>query len=273
MKKTILTVKNLTTYYNTKRNTKKNIVDDVSFTLKEGEILGIAGESGCGKSTLALSIMGYYTESLHYEKGTVILDNEDISALYSTPLMKDILGKELAYVPQAAMNTLNPTNKIIRFVEDVIQEHNKEMTVGEIREIAEDRLNQLNLPHKILDQYPIELSGGMRQRVVIAVATLLNPKVIITDEPTSALDITTQKAVAQMFFNLMEKHYIQSAIFISHELPLLYNISDTIAVMYAGKFVEMGLAEDIVKKPNHKYTNTLMSSVMTLPKDKGGSAS
>ena len=144
------------------------------------------------------------------------------------------------------MNALNPTQKIIRFIEDVIKVHKPEMTKPEVYDMAKERFGILGLPEKVLNQYAVELSGGMKQRTVIAISTILSPKVLIADEPSSALDVTSQKMVIKMLRELMEKGYIKSMIFITHELPLLYNVTDDIMVMYAGQIVERGSAKDMV---------------------------
>ena len=175
---------------------------------------------------------------------------------------KSILGTEIAYIPQAAMNALNPTQKIIRFVEDVIHAHEPKADDREIRERAEQRFAFLGLPRDVLDKHAVELSGGMKQRTVIAVSTILSPKVLIADEPSSALDVTSQKMVIKMMRELMEKGYIKSMLFITHELPLLYNVTDDIMVMYAGQIVEKGTAKEMVFDPIHPYSHGLMGSIL-----------
>ena len=169
----------------------------VSLDIEEGKSLGIAGESGCGKSTLALSLMGYYFAPLHYTSGEIIVDGKNISGLDPDTVRKTVLGSEIAYIPQAAMNAMNPTRKVGKFIEDVMQAHEIKMTKQEIRDMAEERFALLGLPTEALDKHSVELSGGMRQRVVIAISTILNPKVLIADEPSSALDVTSQKMVTQ----------------------------------------------------------------------------
>ncbi len=224
--------------------------------------MGIAGESGCGKSTLALSLMGYYFPPLHYTSGEIIIDGVNISGMKPDDIRKSILGTEISYIPQAAMNALNPTQKVINFVEDVIQAHNPAATKKEIYELARYSFETLGLPPEVLQKYPVELSGGMKQRTVIAVSTILFPKVLIADEPSSALDVTSQKMVIKMLRDLMEKGIIKSMIFITHELPLLYNVTDDIMVMYAGQIVEKGTAKQAVFDPLHPYSKGLMGSII-----------
>ena len=258
----ILEVRNLKTKYVTRFHEDVYAVDGVSFTIEEGKSLGIAGESGCGKSTLALSMMGYYSPPLHYMSGDIIIDGRNISGMDPDTVRKSILGTEIAYIPQAAMNALNPTQKIIKFVTDVIRAHDPKADKKEIRARAEARFAELGLPKDVLDKHAVELSGGMKQRTVIAVSTILSPKVLIADEPSSALDVTSQKMVSKMMRELMEKGYIKSMLFITHELPLLYNVTDDIMVMYAGQIVEKGSAHEMVFDPVHPYSHGLMGSIL-----------
>jgi peptide/nickel transport system ATP-binding protein len=262
MGKTILEVRNLTTKYITRFGEDVYAVDGVSLSIEEGKSLGIAGESGCGKSTLALSLMGYYFPPLHYTSGDIIIDGQNITSMKPDEIRKSILGNEIAYIPQAAMNALNPTQKIIRFIEDVIHAHDPKMPKKEIYNMAVKRFEELGLPATVLDRHAVELSGGMKQRTVIAISTILSPKVLIADEPSSALDVTSQKMVIKMLKNLMDKGYIKSMIFITHELPLLYNVTDDIMVMYAGQIVEKGTAKEMVFDPVHPYSKGLMGSII-----------
>lgn len=262
MGKNIMEVKNLTTYYKTRMGDKIRSVDDVSFVLKDGKSLGIAGESGCGKSTLALSVMGYYFPPLHYEQGTIIIDGQEITKMEPDDIRRNVLGREISYIPQAAMNALNPTRKIIRFIEDIMETHNTGHTKKEVYDLARERFEILNLPASVLDQHAVELSGGMKQRTVIAISTILNPKVLIADEPSSALDVSSQKIVIQLLHDLMEKQFVRAMVFITHELPLLYNVTDDIMVMYAGQIVEWGRAREMVFDPLCPYAKGLMSSII-----------
>ena len=262
MGKIMLEVRDLKTKYVTRFHEDVYAVDGVSFTIEEGKSLGIAGESGCGKSTLAMSMMGYYFPPLHYISGDIIIDGVNISGMKPDDVRKTILGTEIAYIPQAAMNALNPTQRIIRFVEDVVRAHDPKADKKQIRELAEARFAELGLPKEVLDKHAVELSGGMKQRTVIAVSTILNPKVLIADEPSSALDVTSQKMVIKMMRQLMEKGYIKAMLFITHELPLLYNVTDDIMVMYAGQIVERGSAKEMVFDPMHPYSHGLMNSIL-----------
>jgi peptide/nickel transport system ATP-binding protein len=160
------------------------------------------------------------------------------------------------------MNALNPTRKIIHFIEDVYQAHDPYKSRKEVYELARECFETLGLPAEVLHKYPVELSGGMKQRTVIAVSVILFPKVLIADEPSSALDVTSQKMVIKMLKNLMENGFIKSMIFITHELPLLYNVTDDIMVMYAGQIVEKGTAKETVFDPLHPYAKGLMGSII-----------
>jgi peptide/nickel transport system ATP-binding protein len=262
MGKIMLEAKNLTTKYITRFHEDVYAVDQVSFTVEEGKSLGIAGESGCGKSTLALSLMGYYFPPLHYISGDIIIDGRVISGLPPDEVRLSVLGTEIAYIPQAAMNALNPTLKIIRFIEDVIHAHHPKMSRKDIFDLAKQRFEILNLPAEVLHKHAVELSGGMKQRVVIAISTILSPKALIADEPSSALDVTSQKMVIKMIRDLMQMGFIKSMIFITHELPLLYNVTDNIVVMYAGQIVESGTARQMVFDPVHPYSKGLMNSIL-----------
>lgn len=262
MSRVMLEVKELTTKYITRFGEDIYAVDHVSLKVEEGKSLGIAGESGCGKSTLALSLMGYYFAPLHYTSGEIIIDGKNISGMAPDDVRRTILGTEIAYIPQAAMNALNPTQKIINFIEDVVQAHDASKTKKEIYELARNCFEVLGLPAEVLQKYPVELSGGMKQRTVIAISVILFPKVLIADEPSSALDVTSQKMVIKMLRNLMEKGFIKSMIFITHELPLLYNVTDDIMVMYAGQIVEKGNAKEAVFDPLHPYAKGLMGSII-----------
>jgi peptide/nickel transport system ATP-binding protein len=262
MSRVMLEVKELTTKYITRFGEDVYAVDHVSLKVEEGKSLGIAGESGCGKSTLALSLMGYYFAPLHYTSGEIIIDGRNITGLAPDDVRKSILGTEIAYIPQAAMNALNPTQKIINFIEDVIQAHDPTQTKKDIHDLARKSFEVLGLPAEVLQKYPVELSGGMKQRTVIAISVILTPKVLIADEPSSALDVTSQKMVIKMLKNLMENGFIKSMIFITHELPLLYNVTDDIMVMYAGQIVEKGSAKEAVFDPLHPYSKGLMGSII-----------
>ena len=262
MAEVMLDVKELTTKYITRFGEDIYAVDHVSLKVEEGKSLGLAGESGCGKSTLALSLMGYYFAPLHCTSGEIIIDGRNISGMNPDDVRKSILGTEIAYIPQSAMNALNPTQKIIHFIEDVVQAHGTNKTKKEIYEFARGAFENLGLPAEVLQKYPVELSGGMKQRTVIATSVILLPLALIADEPSSALDVTSQKMVIKMLRDLMERGFIKAMIFITHELPLLYNVTDDIMVMYAGQIMEKGTEKEAVFDPLHPYSKGLMGSII-----------
>lgn len=262
MKEKLLSVKDLRTYYKTRFGDKIVAVDGVSLDLEAGQVLGIAGESGCGKSTLALSLIGLFAMPLCYDSGSISIYGKDITKLDKETRRVEVLGKKIAYIPQAAMNALNPTCKIKNFIFDIMKEHHPDMTKEQVFALSKERFKDLNLEERVLESYPNELSGGMKQRTVIAISTIMNPDILVADEPTSALDVSTQKVVMKMLKSLMDKGIVKSMIFITHELPLLYHIADEIMVMYAGECVERGTSHEVVFEPFHPYAVELMTSIV-----------
>lgn len=257
-------VDNLAVHYLTRFGRKVHAVKGVSFDVEYGKVLGVAGESGCGKSTLVNGIMSLFIPPMYHTHGAVVLGEDDITKFDHEKLRTDVLGKKISIIPQSALTSLNPTVKIKNFVYDIMKNHEPEMTNAQIYERLKERFQFIGLDPKVLDAYPIELSGGMRQRVVIGISTLMDPAVVIADEPTSALDVSTQKSVILMLKDLIKKKIIGSMIFISHELPLLYHVADDIAVMYDGEFVELGKRDDVIKNPRHHYSTKLMTAISKL---------
>lgn len=258
----VLEVEDLRTYYRTSRGFIR-AVDGVFLTVKHGIILGIVGESGCGKSTLGKSLMMNINPPLEYIGGKVILAGfGDLSGLGKAKIKTEIWGKRISYIPQSALNALVPTYKIGKFIRDVIRYHLRVDSKNACA-LATERLRELNLPTEVLGKYPHELSGGMRQRVTIAVATLLNPQILIADEPTSALDVSTQKQVLLMFLRLRKEGFVKSICYITHDIATLRQVADEIAVMYGGKIVENGPADAILCDPLHPYTKGLLDAVVT----------
>ena len=266
MSQPVLKVRGLKTFYRTRLKENVYSVDGVDLDLYEGRVLGIAGESGCGKSTLSMSLMAHYFQPLNYGSGSIEIDGQDMMKLPYEELRKNFLGTEIAYIPQAAMNAMNPTRKIGKFVVDILSEHRPELSKEEMLNLAKDKFAFLNLPERVLNAYPTELSGGMKQRTVIALSTLLNPKVLIADEPSSALDVSSQKIVISMLRKMMKEGYVKSMIFITHELPLLRHVADDIVIMYAGELVEKGTSEEVIFDPVHPYSHALMRSII-VPED------
>ncbi|MDR2582200.1 MAG: ABC transporter ATP-binding protein [Fibromonadaceae bacterium] len=262
----ILEVKDLTLHYLTRFGQKIHAVTDVSFTMKQGEILGIAGESGCGKSTLVNGLMGLFIPPLYPTSGDVLVSGESLMNRTTKDIRTNILSQKVSMIPQGAFNALNPTRKIKDIAADVMAAHseNKSGNKREIYERLRERFDLFGMEtDRILNSYPIQLTAGERQRSVIGISTLLNPKVVIADEPTSALDVTTQKVVIKMIFDLLEKNIFSTMIFITHELPLLRHVAHNIAIMYAGEFVECGTAVQVVHDPRHPYTKALMGAMLS----------
>jgi len=260
----IFEVDELRAHYLTRFGTKIKAVDGVSFSLKEGEILGIAGESGCGKTTLVSACMGLYIPPLHLSSGNVKVDGKSIIGMDVEKNRKDVLGRLVSMIPQGALNSLNPTRKVRDLAIDMIVSHDEKADKKEIEGRLRERFTKIGLDAElVLNSYPIQLPAGMKQRVVIGISTLLNPRVVIADEPTSALDVTTQKAVIRLLFDLMDQGIIGSMLFITHELPLLRHVSSRIAVMYAGEFVELGTTEQVIFDSRMPYTKALMGSMLS----------
>jgi len=258
----VLRAENIKAYYKLLDGDVK-AVEDVTFSLEAGEILGIAGESGCGKSTLAATLSTVILPPLKLIGGRLIIeDGKNIFELRERTLRMEIRGKYLALIPQSAMNALTPTKKIKHLVIDAIRAHQPRMPKKEILKTSKKQFEEIGLPPRVLESYFFELSGGMKQRSVIAMSSLLNPKVLVADEPTAALDVSTQKIVLNLLVSLKEKGIVQSIIFITHDIAVLRQIADRIMVMYAGMIVEVGGIEDVVFKPLHPYTQGLISTVI-----------
>jgi peptide/nickel transport system ATP-binding protein len=257
-------VQNVRAYYAAGAGPEVRAVDDVSFSIHEGEVFGIVGESGCGKSTLA-SVMSLTPDSaLKIKAGEIKLDSKALLLSEQIDVPQGWHGKMVALLPQRAMNSLNPTARMRNIIFDVMRAHNPKITRTEAIRRAQERLEQLGLPVRVLESYPHQLSGGMRQRVVAVVSTLLNPTVLIADEPTSALDVSSQKQLVQLLKQLLAEGVITRIAYITHDLPMLSNIANRIVVMYAGKIAEIGTTAEIIERPKHPYTQALIGSTLHL---------
>jgi peptide/nickel transport system ATP-binding protein len=252
----VLDVRDLRIYYRTLYGYVK-AVDGVSFDIKRGEILGIAGESGCGKSTLGNGLI-LLKPPMKYMGGEAILDGKNIMTLSSRELRK-VRYEKISIIPQYAMDAMNPTKKIKQIIDDLLHEHGE--SFERKKDLIEERLEIVNLGKKVLNMYPIELSGGMKQRMVMVISTLMNPDVLIADEITSALDVSSQRSVIQMLYEMREKKIMGSLAFITHDLSVLYQIADKVMVLYAGRVAEISPMADIVQEPLHPYTKMLLSSL------------
>jgi peptide/nickel transport system ATP-binding protein len=260
----ILEVEDLRLHYLTRLGKRVQAVDGVSFQLQPGEILGIAGESGCGKTTLVSGLMGLLMPPLHLTSGAVRIAGRDILRLPPAEVRRSVLGRDIAMIPQGALNSLNPTRKIRDLATDVILAHDEGADRRAIQERLRERFTRIGLEaDAVLNAYPVQLPAGMKQRVVIGISTLLNPRIVIADEPSSALDVSSQKAVIQLLFNLLDEGIVSSMVFITHELPLLRHVAGRIAVMYAGQIVEVGTTEQVIFDGRQPYTRALMGSMLS----------
>ncbi|MDA8408904.1 MAG: ABC transporter ATP-binding protein [Treponema sp.] len=236
-------------------------VDGVNLRLKSGEFLGIAGESGCGKSTLAYAIMGLLRDQARVESGAILFKGRDLVRA-SAEEWKQLRWTGMAMVFQSAMNALNPVLSVGEQLVDAIHAHRK-VSEAEARAMAVEMLALVDINGDRLKSYPHQLSGGMRQRVMIAMALILKPDLLVMDEPTTALDVVVQRSIIEKIAELREKLGF-SVIFITHDLSLLVEISDTLAVMYAGKVCEYGPARGLFDGPLHPYSRGLMNSFPSL---------
>jgi len=266
MSKTILEVKDLKINFKTYAGLV-HAVRGVNFDLKEGETLAIVGESGSGKSVTSNALMKLIPQPPGiYESGQILFNGRDLVPL-SDKEMSKVRGNEIAMIFQDPMTSLNPTMKVGRQITEVILQH-KKVSKDEAKKRAIELLTQVGIPfpEKRYNQYPHEFSGGMRQRVVIAIALAADPKLLIADEPTTALDVTIQAQILELMKEI-QKNSKTSIIFITHDLGVVANVADRVAVMYAGQIVEYGTVNDIFYNPKHPYTWGLLGSMPDLDND------
>ena len=251
-----LRAENLTVYYQTLRGDVRAL-EDATFTIADGEIMGLVGESGCGKTTLAKSLI-LLTPPMRYVRGRVELDGMELP-IADNEQMVPFRFQEVSIVPQYAMSAMNPTRKIGRMTAELLQ--SRRVSYQETLPELKRRLDLVDLTQDVLDMYPIELSGGMKQRMVMVLSTLLNPSLLIADEITSALDVSSQKAVAEMLVEFRDREFVRSMIVVTHDMSICYQIADTIMVMYAGQLAEKAPTDVIMSSPRHPYTRLLISSL------------
>ena len=254
---TFISIENLTTHYDTSKG-KIHALDDVNFSLEKGESVGIAGESACGKSTLGLSLIRMIPNG-KIVSGRIIFDGKSFLDISDSEFDKKHRRKDISMIFQGAMNSLDPVFTIKEQFIEILKEHDFK---GNLEKIILDSLLSINLQENILQKYPHELSGGMKQRVIIAMALLLKPKFVIADEPTTALDVLTQAQIINLFKKL--KRDGTTLMFISHDLAVLSEVAEKIGVMYGGKMIEFGNSSEIFKNPKHPYTIGLLESIPRL---------
>jgi peptide/nickel transport system ATP-binding protein len=251
-----LQVDDLKVYYRTLRGDVR-AVDGVTFGIADGEIMGLAGESGCGKSSLGNSLV-YLTGRMKFISGSVQLDGNDLP-IGDFEAMNEHRFKEISVIPQYAMSALNPTLKIGQMIAQLLR--SRGVSYKSVADELVRRLDLVGLSEDVLGMYPMELSGGMKQRTVMVISTLLDPSLLIADEITSALDVSTQKAVARMLVEFRERGFVKSMVVITHDISILYQVADTIMVMYAGHLAEKAPSGVIINSPKHPYTKLLISSL------------
>ena len=262
----MLEIKNLSVCLKSKANKTYTLVKNLSYKLEAGQTVAIVGESGCGKTIHALAIMGLLPPNIKISQGEILLENKNILLLPPKERRK-INGKDIALVFQDALTSLNPVMTIREHLLEVFADRTK-LYLDEAEEEISKILQQVELPERVLDSYPHQLSGGQRQRIMIALALILNPKVLIADEPTTALDEDTQKQILALIKKLQKKRKM-SVIFITHDLMLAKEIADKICVLYSGIKLEEGASNDIFTNPLHPYTYCLIRSIITEETVKG----
>ena len=274
----LLKVKGLKAYYKTEMygiSRMVRAIDDVSLELYPNEIYGVAGESSCGKTTLIKVLSGTVKPPLRVYEGSVNYrfksGDVDILTVPDAELQRNIRWKEISYVMQGSMSVLNPVRKVIKTFEDIISTHEGIKDRGEFLERIREHVKKLGLPPDVLSAYPHELSGGMRQRVAIALATVFHPGLIIADEPTTALDVVVQRGVLQLLKEIQAESQ-NTVLLVTHDMAVHANVANRVAIMYAGRIVEEAPTAIIFKRPAHPYTKHLISSLPVIG-DKSGKSS
>ena len=235
-------------------------VDDVSFSIKKNESIGIVGESGCGKSTLGTALLRSVPYPGRIVSGKIILDGQDITKMPVDEFNNQVRWKKISMIFQGALNSLDPVFTIGSQMKEVLEQHGYS---NDQIEIIRDSLSSVVLEPGIMKKYPHELSGGMKQRVSIAMSLLLNPKILVADEPTTSLDVMVQSQIINLLKKL-KRDRDMSIVFISHDLGVISEVSEIIAIMYRGQIVDLGKAYEIYKNPKHPYTEKLVSSIPSI---------
>ena len=265
MTELVLQVENFTMRYKTRKG-DVSAVEDVSFTLARGEALGLVGESGCGKTSVAVALLRLLPDNARILSGSVKLNGANMLTL-SDDEVRRRRWKEIAMVFQAAMNSLNPVYTVKEQIVEAMQQHTPELSAHEMEKRIDELFSLVGLDPVLKSQYPHQYSGGMRQRAVIALALACNPDIIIADEPTTALDVIVQDGVLKRLREIQQRLNM-AMIYISHDIAVIAEVSDRVAVMYAGRLVEIGRTEDIFHNPRHPYTAALMQSFPSVSGEK-----
>jgi peptide/nickel transport system ATP-binding protein len=251
-----LQVSDLKVYYRTLAGDVKAL-DGATFSIADKEVMGLAGESGCGKSTLGNSLIRL-DGRMKYVSGSVKLDGKELP-IWDNSAMNEFRFKDVSVIPQYAMSAMNPTRKIGKMTEELLESRGE--SYSKIKPELLRRVDLVGLDRDVLKRYPIELSGGMKQRMVMVISTLLDPSLLIADEITSALDVSTQRAVAETLVSFRDHGFVKSMIVITHDVSILYQTADTILIMYAGKLAEKAPTATIIEGARHPYTQMLISSL------------
>lgn len=257
----LLSVKNLSIGYETKNGLIKAI-DNISFDLEKGKPLGFVGESGCGKTTVGMALMGLLPDNGRILGGEVLFQGKDLAGL-SENQWRSMRGKEVAMIFQAAMNALNPVYRVDDQIKEAIVTHQPRMSEADLDRRVRELFDLVEIPHSRIRDYPHEYSGGMKQRVVIAMALACSPQLIIADEPTTALDVIVQDQILKGLRAIQTK-LKTGLIFISHDIAVVASVCDDICVMYGGQIVEMGSRKEVFSSPRHPYTRLLLGSYLSL---------
>ena len=264
----MLKIENLSTSYKT-IDGDVHVLKDINFEIHDNEIFGIAGESGCGKTTLLNTLYDIVEYPLVIDQGRVVLEGEKDGKKFSyeSGQIRKTWWKNISYVPQAAQSVLNPIVRLkTQFIDSIPKEERKKEKPEEILKRVAEYLKELNLSPDVLESYPFQLSGGMRQRAIIALATFMSPSVVLTDEPTTALDVVVQKGILMMLMRL-QKQLKNTMIIVSHDMGVHYQITDRMAIMYSGSVAELGKTEDIFNDPLHPYTKMLVDALPRVGED------
>jgi peptide/nickel transport system ATP-binding protein len=257
----VLEVQDLVMHYRTKQG-DVSAVEGLSFTLNEGEALGLVGESGCGKTSVALSLLGLLPENAIIQSGKILLDGKDLVPLTESEMRKH-RWFDVSMVFQGAMNAWNPVYRVGDQIHEALRTHYPGISKSESRKRIVDLFDLVGLQPAMMDRYPHEFSGGMRQRAIIAMALSCNPRVIIADEPTTALDVIVQDRILKQLKQI-QKDLGMAIVYISHDIAVIAEVSDRIGVMYAGKLVELGSTDQVFARPRHPYSWLLLSSTPSI---------